>query len=421
MSSSLPRAAALVLSLAALLAGPEREVARAAGPLPHAAYVWQRAWGERVEEAVRAQAPEFARVVVLGAEITWHADGSEVVHTDAVLDAARSASPPGIALRIGPWPGPFDVDGAATRCVLATARRLLDAAHTRGVAPSELQIDFDCATSRLAGFRTWIETVRRAAAPTPVTFTALPAWLCSDAFPALAASADGYVLQVHSLERPSGPDAVAPLCDARRARRWIEQAARFGVPFRVALPTYGYEVAFRADGTFAGVVAEGEPRAWPAGTRTVVVAADAAALAELVRIWSADRPAALTGLLWYRLPVPGDRHNWTAEALRRVRRGEVPRAAVFAEVHRPDARLAEVRLGNRGPADGAGPEALDVRWTGARLVATDALAGFRAVRTDAGGVRLQRSGARDVAAGSDRMVAWLRFDGAAEVSVRAVP
>ena len=414
------RLAFAAIGAASLLArSPLPPVPRSSGPLRHDAYVWQRSWGRDVADATRRAAPEFARLVALGAEISWRAEGPHVAWSDADLSAATAEGAPGIALRIGPWPGPFDEAGAATRCVLATAADLLDAARARGVEPSELQIDFDCATSRLGGFRHWIDALRREAAPTPVTFTALPAWLGSTEFADLAFAADGYVLQVHSLEPPRSNDALRPLCDADRARRWVERAARIGAPFRVALPTYGYLAAFRPDGSLLGLDAEGAARAWPGGTRTVEIAADPAAMASLVRDWSADRPAAMTGLVWYRLPMPGDRRNWSADALRLVRRGETPAASVVATLTHPQTALAEVRLSNAGPLDGAAPASIGVRWTGARLVAADAFAGFATSDVADGRLVVRRATGSAVPAGSDRLVAWLRFDGAAEVTLDA--
>ncbi len=39
-------------------------------------------------------------------------------------------------------------------------------------------------------------------------------------------------------------------------------------------------------------------------------------MAGLVRGWTEGHPKELTGILWYRLPVAGDRNNWTWPTLR---------------------------------------------------------------------------------------------------------
>ena len=68
---------------------------------------------------------------------------------------------------------------------------------------AELQIDFDAAESKLAGYREWLVALRSRVGTTRLVFTALPAWLRHEEFRALAQAADGFVLQVHSLERPA--------------------------------------------------------------------------------------------------------------------------------------------------------------------------------------------------------------------------
>lgn len=80
--------------------------------------------------------------------------------------------------------------------------------------------------------------------------TALPAWLNQPAFKRLISAVDDYVLQVHSLERPNSPEAAFTICDPAAARRAVERAAQFAVPFRVALPTYGYAIAYDRQGHF---------------------------------------------------------------------------------------------------------------------------------------------------------------------------
>ena len=54
---------------------------------------------------------------------------------------------------------------------------------------------------------------------------------------AIVAASDGYVLQVHSLEKPNGFDAPFTLFDPQVAVAAAVKASSFGVPFRVALPT----------------------------------------------------------------------------------------------------------------------------------------------------------------------------------------
>jgi len=205
------------------------------------------------------------------------------------------------------------------------AREIIASARTAGLQAAELQIDFDCAESRLDGYKTWVQAFKRSVADTPVVITALPSWLNRKAFARLANAADGYVLQVHSLERPTSPDEPIILCDPAKSQKWVARAARIGVDFTVALPTYGYLVAFDESGRFIGLSAEGPSQNWPAGFIVKRVMADAPALATLVKRWRHDRPAAMKGIIWYRLPVETDQLNWTWTTLSTVIKGVEPK------------------------------------------------------------------------------------------------
>jgi hypothetical protein len=294
----------------------------ASGPLRQEVYVWQRAWTPAVQTAVQTHGTNFAEIAVLAGEISWHTNRQpQLIRVTLAYEAlVKSGRPVGLTLRINPYAGPFTND-AVTEFIAATALRLVTEARTNLLPVAELQIDFDCAESKLDGYAFWIETVRQRVAPLPVTITTLPSWLDSRAFAKLARQATNYVLQVHSAARPQSADAPFTLCDPRAARRAVTRAGRLGVPFRVALPTYGYEMAFDPRGNFLGLTAEGPPPAWPTNALRRRVESNQEELSELMRIWTHRRPQALRGVIWYRLPVATDRHNWDWPTLDRVRRG----------------------------------------------------------------------------------------------------
>jgi hypothetical protein len=403
------------------LAACERPPARVADtPLPREVYVWQRTHHPAVATALRTHAPEFATVVVLAAEVSWgklnsvHARARPLGQITRVsLDWSALAAAPqvGLALRLNAHSGPFARDDATTRALVSLARELLAEAATHRVRIAELHIDFDAATAKLAGYREWLLALRTAVAPVPLTFTALPTWLNSPDFPALARTADHYVLQVHSVERPSRVDTPATLCDPIAARAAIERAARVGVPFRVALPTYGYTLAFdRVTGRFAALSAEGPAPAWRDNPAYLVreLSADPAALAALVRSLEADRPAALTGVIWYRLPVDGDRLNWSWPTLAAVAAGRAPSPRLVAELHATAAGLAEISLVNHGDGDFAGPVRLAASWRDAHRLGADALGHFAITAETARSLRLTAPALR-LAAGQRRPAGWLRL------------
>lgn len=348
-----------------------------AAPLPHAAYVWQRQWDEHVRAAVSNAAPCLSGFVVLAGENhARFAPDLAAVHA--------TGKPCGVAFRL---------------TTLAT----LD---LTGFDAAEIQIDYDCPESKLDAYRQWLVPFRAKVAPTPVTITALPAWLRQPAFSNLVAASDGFVLQVHSFD--------TTLCDTGKAARAVAEAARYGVPFRVALPTYGYVVAHDLAGKFLGLSAEGPARNWPADSVLSEVRTDPAAMAALVREWSAHRPANLTGIIWYRLPIATDRLNWRWPTLAAIIAGKVPQPALVPQLRQPEPGLVELDLANTGNADAFTNVTVTVRWRDATLLACDALAGFAITGTETNAARFV--GNPRVAPGERRVAGWLRFRETKEVA-----
>jgi hypothetical protein len=166
----------------------------------------------------------------LAAEVSWSKSGPQATRVAVDYEILRMAHrPTGIALRIGGFSGPFKPDSPQTVFITDLARTLVDEAQTNGITVSELQIDFDCAESKLDGYRLWVEAIRQKVAPVPVCITALPSWLKRSGFKSLIAAADSFVLQVHSLERPRNLNTAFSLCDTDAAQRAVERAATFAL------------------------------------------------------------------------------------------------------------------------------------------------------------------------------------------------
>jgi hypothetical protein len=389
---------------------------RTSGPLRQDVYVWQRAWTQPVRDAVSQHGTNFAEIAALKAEISWKERQPQLtrvaVDYETLVQARR---PVGIALRIGPYAGPFTNDAIAN-FITDTASRIVTEARTNGVMLAELQIDFDCAESKLDGYRVWVEAIQRRVAPVPVTITALPSWLDSRAFKRLAAVATNYVLQVHSVERPKSFNAPFTLCDPRAARRAVERAGRIGVPFRVALPTYGYTLAYDAGGKFVGLSAEGPRPNWPTNALLREVNSDAVELGALVQAWIADRPAAMRGVIWYRLPTIVDNFNWRWPTLGAILASRVPQEKFSGRTRRVESGLVEISLANEGELDVSSRLAVEVRWSKARLIAGDALRDFELADRSVSAARFQtKSQPVRVRAGDQLVLGWLRFDQDCEV------
>jgi Protein of unknown function (DUF3142) len=393
-----------------------------AAALPQEAYVWQRVWNDSVVEAVTNHGVAFSNLVVLRAEIVWRNAKPEVIPVR--LDyAALSATqrPIGVALRIGGYAGPFGADDNLTQFLVGLATNFIAEARSNGISASEFQIDFDCAASKLEGYRVWVEALRKKISPTPLTITVLPSWLKEPAFRKLAEATDGYVLQVHSLERPKNIEAPFTLCDPADARHAVDSAGAMGVPFRVALPTYGYLLAFDKSGKFVGLSAEGPSKSWPAGVQTREVRADAVEMARLVQGWSTNGPSTLRGIIWYRLPTIVDNFNWRWQTLGAIVASHFPRESFRGEARQVETGLVEINLVNDGELDLSSRLVVEVRWSRVgetRLVAADGLHGFNTLNAGPSSITFQKqSQPGRIAAGENLTIGWLRFDRDCEVQV----
>ena len=398
------------------------------------AYVWQRVWSDAVCESVLQHGSCFSNLLVLSAEVTWKNKQPHLIRPAIAYPVlAKSGPRVGLVLRIGPYPGPFSASDPVTGYLSNLAVSLVGQARTNHVEPNEFQIDFDCAEAKLDGYRIWVEALRKRVAPLPLTITALPAWLKSPAFKSLVMATDGYVLQVHSLERPRGVDTPFTLCDPVAAQRAVVDAARIGVPFRVALPTYGYVIAFNASGQFVGLSAEGPRKTWPKGVQLREVRSDPLQMFQLAQFWSTNLPSALgsspasrgasplRGIIWYRLPVTDDILNWRWPTIDSILAGRAPRESLRAEPRRVEPGLVEIHLVNNGEIDISSRLAIEVRWSregGTRLVAGDALRGFEMVDAGPSTVRFEtKSRLLRLPVGDKQVIGWLRFNEDREVQV----
>ncbi len=219
---------------------------------------------------------------------------------------------------------------------------------------------------------------------------------------------DGYILQVHSI--PLAEAGGGRLCDPQRARRWVRQAARLRHPFSVALPTYRCTAGYDPTGRLIGVAMDSVQPVWPPGTRILTYSPDADALADLVKEWERSRPAELQELLWYRIPVASDARNWRWPTLDAVKAGRKP--AKHLAVVRAGENPIDLSLVNEGETDEDVQASLLASWSGAELIAADALAGWqvdsqptRALFTVASGHHLR------LPPGASRRIGWLRQRG----------
>lgn len=282
-------------------------------PLDVEAYVWQAAEKPTVKEAMVKSEALVSRLHVRAAEMRW--DGQKFMTQWFVRELPVKDC--GLVVRIG----------ASASQVEWTPERIAEVAKvfkkTADFSPSEIQCDFDCPQKRLKKYSVLLDGLQSAVGGIPVYPTALPAWLDQPDMATLVKGRAGWVLQVHSLQLPSQPEEAAVIFDPEAARAAALKAARLGVPFRIAMATYGCEVRFGEDGKVLDVVSEDLAELTPAVRRQAFAMADPVASARRVAAWENDRPVGLTGIIWYRLPVAGDSRNWPWATFQRVARGEV--------------------------------------------------------------------------------------------------
>ncbi len=376
-------------------------------------YVWQRAWSDSVTDSLRVAASQASKFMILAAEM-----GAETISPDwGVL--AELAIPVTLVVRVPASQASRITGDPADESATLLADTIRDArtrAEKRGVTVADVQIDYDCATSKLAQYRRLLDALKEELRDTRWSITVLPTWLRDDAFAPLASAVSYFVLQVHSLEKPTTVDAPMTLCDPAKLGAYLNAAGATGVPFFVALPTHGYHVAFDRDGRFVALSAEGPMPAWPPEYTVREVTADAKAMAAVVRGMRDSPPENCLGIVWFRLPVETDVLNWSWPTLQAVMEGRAPMVEYSAETRAPDPGLVEVWLANTGEDSAARFVRMELRTSNSGLVAYDVLNRFRVIPSGKDDVVvLEGPAPKD---STPIMIAWYRMSG--EKEARAV-
>ncbi|MGY4531757.1 hypothetical protein ACVW0Y_000867 [Pseudomonas sp. TE3786] len=382
------------------LTGCERPPAIA---LDQQVYIWQRQWRPAHAQALADSRADFSTLRVLAAQ-AHPEEGWIQARIDSEL--LRQDGRPLIAvIRLdGQLPR---LDNSAIRQHLQSIVRIWQASglNLRGV-----EIDHDCASARLPAYAALLQEIRsELPAELSLSITALPAWLSSPALKTLLAKVDGSVLQVHAVNRPE-----AGLFDARQAERWARAYARLsGKPFLLALPAYG--AALTADGAV-----ESEVPLRQGGGRQELQA-EPAQVAELLRTLDNSPVPQLAGLIWFRLPLAGDRRAWPLVTLQAVMHRQALHSDVQVTVQQQadaNAELYELRLTNPGNLPAALPPHLSN--ASASCQAGDGAQGYRLQRA-ANSLEFVRQQPGQLAAGHSRALGWLRCSQLDQGGFRVTP
>jgi len=384
---------------------------RSSGEISHEAYVWQRQWSEGVIESVTQNGPEFASLTVLAAEINWLDSSPEIFRVPLEHKTLQDLNRPiGFAIRIGSYRGPFAQQGPISETLQGLAQSIIKEATNHSVPISEVQLDFDCPESKLDDYTIWVRSIKDAIHPINLGITALPSWLGQPHCKHLFKAADRIVLQVHSIDRPDSIDADLMLCDPNNAKLAVEKMAEFGIPFRVALPTYTYLLAFDDQGKLSGLSAEGPQPNWPKSFQTRPLPADAILLTELVKDWKQDRPQTMQGLIWYRLPVSNDRYNWSWPTLGAVIKGQNLASRLDVQAVPGHEGLYDLFLTNKGTLEYHDRIGIEISWKKQRLIASDALSKFKVSSFTHKSIRLEAPDENGKLAPDETIpIGWIRL------------
>jgi Protein of unknown function (DUF3142) len=278
--------------------------------LPNDAYVWQRRWTPAVAGALAESSDLIRAWRVLVAEADARGKWSFASVDWTALK--RSHRPAIFVVRI---------DGQLAHLnessMVDEIAGMISQWRRSDVPVAGLEIDYDCATARLAAYARFLSMMRvRLDRAVPLSITALPTWLSSPGVNEVFAQADEINLQVHAVQNPH-----LGLFDRQRARVWIEELAHHTAkPFRVALPAYGSRVSWREDGSILAV--EGETPVLAGGASAVELMASRTEVAALVGDLRDNSPANLVGIVWFRLPTDDDRRAWSIATWRAVMLGK---------------------------------------------------------------------------------------------------
>ncbi len=394
--------------------------------MSQAAYVWQRSWSPRVELAIKTQAEQIDGLTVLCAEVmrgyqdkpTW----INVLPNWELLK--QSELPINLAIRAGEYSDSFEADQPMTQCLLGEVRKALASVRAAGLEPAAVEIDFDCATRNLEGYAEWLRLIREELGGVPLSITTLPTWMSRpEAFADLIAEVDHFVLQVHSVQRAHTIDSDALLCDPQLAQHWTLQAARFGKPYHVALPTYAYRLGYDDSGKLVEVAGENASPMQNPDWRYRVIRAEPDAMSSLVRTFRVDRPANCLGVIWYRLPIGQELHNWDPQTWRAVMAGRVGGDTWQAHARTSSGGVVEIELIQNSEIAAEPPEQILVSWGEGTALAWDGQRQYSVITSPDHGLIWQWPSTISpplLRNGTRWTIGWLRMESAAELNISII-
>jgi hypothetical protein len=383
--------------IAPVAGAPATSAAPNSPGLMSSVYVWQRAWMPANVTALNDSRAVFSELRVLAAQQQPGEGWTDArVDLDALKSDGRLVRP---VIRIDGRLPTLDTNAIATR-----AHALVSNWRAAGVHVDGVEIDFDCPSSRLADYANLLAAIKpQLPNDATLSVTALPAWIGAPGLADVLAQSDEAVLQVHAVSDPKHG-----LFDAKQALQWIGEFARqTNKTFRVALPAYGSALVLDADGHTVGV--ESEAALAEPGARMELFS-DPRAVAGLLRDLEHALPANLRGIVWFRMPLPGDRRAWPLATIVAVIAGKDLHSAWMPAISDGGNGAFDVTVRNSGNLEAVLPASIDVGGSG--CTDADALPGYRVEKSGTehtGAVlRFVRETTATLPATQSRPIGWVR-------------
>jgi hypothetical protein len=276
-------------------------------------YIWQQMWSDNVVTAVTAEAsgtdlyPLVCVVPSAGHGLLVNIPWNRLPHDDYSYTPVIR-----IPLRAFRREDISDELDRITQTLISSMEP---------VELKKIQFDLDCPERLLSEYLKLVQSYRRKYPALRLSITALPSHLKHGIFHKLAASADYYVLQVHGIEIPETSVSKAELLNMSVVQKALCQADAVNLPYRVALPCYAYELNFDPGSkNFLFLTAEK-----PAGHFDALKMRSAARNEDLIELIDIiHRSQVAKGVIWFRLPVEGDRLCLPRKTIAEIQSGVLP-------------------------------------------------------------------------------------------------
>lgn len=378
----------------------------------NAFYVWQQTSAVLVQEAIDRSLEQTSCYMIYAGDFLLQDEQLRLVRKRQDWDfLGRTLKPITLVFRFeGSFPKILQNPDSSKIVVpiMEGIQTVLMDAKVSHVHIQDIQLDYDCYTSKLADYCRFLHQLHASLKTHSLSITALPDWLRSPSFPSLVQETDYYVLQVHSLDQPSTIHDDVEIFDRSNLYRYFQLAARISTPYYLALPTYGYRMIFDGKGDFAGLTAEGSQPELRPGYQSRIIMADSTSIIEVLNHLKQSPPRHCLGIVWFRLPVDSDCLNWSWAALQAVMQGREPAVYFNVEQRQPSPGLIELWIHNQGEQNIPKFVRFDIELSSQSILAYDMFNGYKE-----GPVPNQLTGPAPFL-GEPLLAAWYRIDSGTE-------